>query len=111
MLGEAFRKTYVALDEELREKEEVERSGCTAIAAIITPTHIVVANAGDSRCVLGTNNGLDEKGLAQITSDLRAHPVRVIGHSEMSGADSGVVTSSMEIDREVIAALMKLFAK
>lgn len=63
LLGEAFRKTYVALDEELREKDEVERSGCTAISAIITPTHIVVANAGDSRCVLGTNN--ETKPLSQ----------------------------------------------
>ena len=30
-------------------------SGCTANVAVVTPNHIVCANAGDSRCVLGTN--------------------------------------------------------
>lgn len=37
------------------EEEFVQRqdtSGCTAICAIITPTHIVVGNAGDSRGVM-----------------------------------------------------------
>jgi len=29
-----------------------EMSGCTAIATIATPTHILTANAGDSRALL-----------------------------------------------------------
>jgi len=29
-----------------------ERSGCTAICVVVTPTHVVTANAGDSRAVL-----------------------------------------------------------
>ena len=29
-----------------------DRSGSTAIAALVTPTHIIVANCGDSRCIL-----------------------------------------------------------
>jgi protein phosphatase 1B len=29
-----------------------DRSGSTAIAALLTPTHIIVANCGDSRCIL-----------------------------------------------------------
>lgn len=29
-----------------------ERSGCTAVAVMLTPTHIVTANAGDSRALL-----------------------------------------------------------
>ena len=29
-----------------------ERSGCTAIATVISPSHIVVANAGDSRSAM-----------------------------------------------------------
>ena len=37
-----------ALRDEVRTRPN-ERSGCTAIAAVITPTHVVVANAGDSR--------------------------------------------------------------
>jgi serine/threonine protein phosphatase PrpC len=33
----------------------MQHCGCTAVVAIITPTHIVCSNAGDSRCVLGFN--------------------------------------------------------
>lgn len=29
-----------------------DRSGSTAIAALVTPSHIIVANCGDSRCIL-----------------------------------------------------------
>jgi len=29
-----------------------DRSGSTAIGALLTPTHIIVANCGDSRCIL-----------------------------------------------------------
>mmetsp|Transcript_8577 Transcript_8577/g.29212 ORF Transcript_8577/g.29212 Transcript_8577/m.29212 type:complete len:335 (+) Transcript_8577:165-1169(+) len=53
-VGDALTQAFLELDEELRTKPEVERSGCTAVAAVITPTFIMVANAGDSRCVLGT---------------------------------------------------------
>lgn len=33
-----------------------DESGCTLVCAIITPTHIVCGNVGDSRCVLGRKN-------------------------------------------------------
>ena len=29
-------------------------SGSTAVVAVVTPTHVVVANSGDSRAVVGT---------------------------------------------------------
>lgn len=32
-------------------------AGCTACSALITPTQIIVANSGDSRCVLAKRNG------------------------------------------------------
>jgi len=34
-----------------------DTSGCTAICAIITPTHVVVGNAGDSRGVIFSSDG------------------------------------------------------
>ncbi len=37
--------------------------GCTACSAIITPTNIIVGNAGDSRAVLGKN---DEGGFVTV---------------------------------------------
>ena len=51
----------MSLDEELKKLPAVQsgedQSGCTAIAAIITPTHIIVANAGDARGILMHGNG------------------------------------------------------
>jgi serine/threonine protein phosphatase PrpC len=31
-----------------------DESGCTCVSAIITPTHVVCANVGDSRCIVGS---------------------------------------------------------
>jgi len=36
-------------------REISKNTGCTACVALITPTHIFVANSGDSRCVLSQN--------------------------------------------------------
>ena len=44
-------------------KNEAIYSGSTAVTCIITPKYILCANAGDSRCVMGTN------GVAKALSD------------------------------------------
>jgi len=54
LLGRALAEAFFQLDAALR-VAATDRGGCTSVAAVITPTHIVCANAGDSRCVLGTN--------------------------------------------------------
>jgi protein phosphatase 1B len=61
LLGNALVKTFVSLDNSLRRHQEnstdrrkQDCSGCTAVSALITPRYIICANAGDSRCVLGT---------------------------------------------------------
>lgn len=44
-----IRNGFLAMDEELREKQQEndnDRSGSTAITAFVTPTHIIVANCG-----------------------------------------------------------------
>lgn len=55
-LGLALIKAFVEMDSQLRARPEVvegrDMSGSTAIVAVLTPMHIVVANLGDSRCVL-----------------------------------------------------------
>merc|ERR1740117_394356 len=38
----------------MRDLFSTEQAGCTATVALVTPTHIIVANVGDSRCVLST---------------------------------------------------------
>ncbi len=50
-LGTALQHAFIDLDERLRAACH-DRSGATACVAVVSPTHIVVANAGDSRCVL-----------------------------------------------------------
>ncbi|KAK8793782.1 hypothetical protein WA171_002913 [Blastocystis sp. BT1] len=55
-----MRKGFLAMDAELRTKQvenENDRSGSTAITAFVTPDHIIVANCGDSRCVLARDGG------------------------------------------------------
>lgn len=60
ILGNALVKAYVALDHALRldqkksTSQNADKSGCTAVCTLITPKYIICANAGDSRCVLGT---------------------------------------------------------
>jgi serine/threonine protein phosphatase PrpC len=68
LLGDALKQAFEDLDASLRVHQDTDvsgqdTSGCTANTAMITPTHIICANAGDSRCVLGTNmiaTGLSE---------------------------------------------------
>lgn len=55
LLGECLRQAFLASDKELASRQET--SGCTAVVACITPKYIICANAGDSRCVMGTNSG------------------------------------------------------
>lgn len=61
LLGNALVKAYVSLDHALRQHQEkptdrhkADQSGCTAVCTLITPNYIICANAGDSRCVMGT---------------------------------------------------------
>lgn len=54
-MQEAFRKAYLAIDVKIREEVngyDSEQMGCTALTALVTPTHHFMAWAGDSRGVL-----------------------------------------------------------
>lgn len=55
-IGEAIRKAFISLDEEMRDIPEIQAgadiSGSTAITAMVTDRHIICGNAGDSRCIL-----------------------------------------------------------
>jgi len=48
-LEAALLEGFSACDAELRAR--AVECGCTAVVAVVTPTHVVVANAGDSRAV------------------------------------------------------------
>lgn len=59
VLGDALGDAFLEIDRELKTFQESlygqDTSGCTAVTAIVTPKYIICANAGDSRCVMGTN--------------------------------------------------------
>lgn len=57
LLKNALEEAYLDLDKNLKDEirnNPTERSGCTAVSVIVSPTHMIVANCGDSRCVLST---------------------------------------------------------
>ena len=58
LVGDALTKAYFKIDEEIKiaqsGDDSRDTSGCTAVCAIITPKYIICANAGDSRCVVGS---------------------------------------------------------
>ena len=64
LLGVALQEAFLLIDANLRVHSKNlpptdavrgnELGGCTATTCMITPTHFVCANAGDSRTVLGT---------------------------------------------------------
>ena len=53
-IGKAMRDAFMNLDRKISDvfEKNPNSSGCTALAALLTPTHIIVANTGDSRCVM-----------------------------------------------------------
>ncbi|EGD78237.1 hypothetical protein PTSG_09303 [Salpingoeca rosetta] len=62
-LSKSLRQAHFAMDEYLKEKfpsllTGEDRSGTTAVSAFVTPTHIIIANCGDSRAVLCSDGGV-----------------------------------------------------
>jgi serine/threonine protein phosphatase PrpC len=53
LLKEALEETFLSLDKIMQSSELITEEGCTAVVCLITPSHYICANAGDSRCVLG----------------------------------------------------------
>ncbi len=60
-IGQMLENIFLSVDTELRAHQskttgyERDCSGCTSVTCMVTPTHIICANAGDSRCVLGSD--------------------------------------------------------
>lgn len=58
MLEKALYTAFLAADRSIKAEQDAnkegDRSGCTAVVAFVTPTHVVLAHAGDSRAVFAT---------------------------------------------------------
>lgn len=59
LIGNSIKKAYFEMDRILRIHQETvnsaDTSGCTAVCAMVTPSYVICVNAGDSRCVIGSN--------------------------------------------------------
>lgn len=51
-IAEALRLAFRWMDDELYKREEAKNIGSTAVVALVSKTHLCVANCGDSRAVL-----------------------------------------------------------
>lgn len=71
LLSAAMTQTFLTIDSKIRDYQgspqslednygKPDVSGCTCVTAVITPEYILCANAGDSRCALGTNGRAKE---------------------------------------------------
>ena len=83
LLGEALVDTFLKIDTKMLSggnELRMQHCGSTAVVAVITPSHIVCANAGDSRCVLGSNG--DSKNLSEDhkpQNEIESRRVRAAG--------------------------------
>lgn len=61
LVGRAMIAAFLMLDEKMKIYQNTtnghDTSGCTSVTAMVTPKYIICANAGDSRCVMGTKKG------------------------------------------------------
>ncbi|KAK8829650.1 phosphatase 1B [Blastocystis sp. ATCC 50177/Nand II] len=93
-----FRKGFLALDEELKSKQsenDNDRSGSTAITAFVTPQHIIVANCGDSRCILARNGNAISLSTDHKPDNQPEHErISAAGGSVMAGRVNGELAVS-----------------
>ncbi|CAI2354384.1 unnamed protein product [Caenorhabditis sp. 36 PRJEB53466] len=52
LLETGIKKGFLSFDETSKTSPDGNKGGCTAVCAIITPTHIIIGNLGDSRAVI-----------------------------------------------------------
>ena len=79
--ADALRHVFTDLHEGFVRSTGADDSGCTALAALSTADDVLVANAGDCRCVLWRVDAHGEQQLVELneehTSDLPAERARV----------------------------------
>jgi len=62
--GRALQVCFLQLDTDARKKIS-DKSGCTAVVTLVTPDHVVCANAGDSRAFLKSSGALRPSPLSE----------------------------------------------
>jgi len=68
--GEAMREAFLAIDAAVRTKlPRGDFSGCTANVCLVTPKHVICANAGDSRAVIKLKDDVEPMSFDHKPSD------------------------------------------
>ncbi|CAI5703544.1 unnamed protein product [Peronospora effusa] len=99
-IGKAMRDAFMNLDQRISDvfERNPNPSGCTALAALITPTHIIVANTGDSRCVMA-------KAGHTVAMSFDHKPTNVGERKRIENAGGHVTNSRVNGDLSVSRAL------
>lgn len=77
-----FKAGFLACDRQLRStveeitgetsgKKGIRRAGCAAVTCFVTPRHVIVANAGDSRCILTRDGSVFQMNIEHSPQDPR----------------------------------------
>jgi serine/threonine protein phosphatase PrpC len=96
VLHDAVMKTDIRLTE--LDRSRFLQEGCTSIICVVTPTHVICANSGDSRAILVTlkNNG----GGAAATAATTAKADATDDNSGASDSDSSFQVDALSIDQK-----------
>lgn len=70
LLGRAIRQGFIDFDEHIYFKDIHKDSGCTSCVTIVAPTFFLCANSGDSRCVIGSQEGVQPLSYDHKPTDL-----------------------------------------
>ncbi|RLN55711.1 hypothetical protein BBJ29_006812 [Phytophthora kernoviae] len=101
-IGKAMHDAFLNLDQDIRETFDKnygsDQSGCTAITALVTPTNIIVANAGDSRSVLA-------KGGRTVEMSFDHKPINTEERTRIQNAGGLVRSNRVNGDLAVSRAL------
>lgn len=83
LLERTLKLAFMNIDEALKIKQNgdvSDSSGCTSVTAMITPKYIICANAGDSRCVMGT-----DKSTKAMSEDHKPNNALELRRIELAG--------------------------
>ena len=97
--------TCLQLDDMLRQKKDLE-GGCTGVFALITTDVIVVANVGDSRCILIQKGGDDDSGNVEASTTTNEEPPALEDEAEAGTEEKPLIATNDTVTEENKSKLM-----
>jgi serine/threonine protein phosphatase PrpC len=116
----AFHEACLTVDKQLRDSDEFGapiQGGSTGVSALVTPTHVVVANVGDSRAILiqlktethTSSDGNDTDSDMEVVEMSHDHkPCAVEEKTRIEAAGLTVVEETFQVDSGEMMTLSKV---